>query len=192
MRNEWLGGLCPSLTEREGIQEITTTGDSEMITSGKTRRFAKSPLLLAAALGLLATTSGCIIDGSDNNGGGTCVPDLYVYWSLVDAFDTPVTCAAAQAGWVRGTVGGINDEVPCPSTSSVGDPLYFPLPQATTYAVNAWVVALDGATEISGLSRTNPPPITVGCSGQTSTPIIKFCVGAGCAPVAYKGELKKK
>ena len=163
-----------------------------MITSGKTRRFAKSPLLLAAALGLLATTSGCIIDGSDNNGGGTCLPDLYVNWQVVDAFDTPITCAAAGAGWVQAMVNGVTNQVVCPPQSSTGNPVLIQLQQTGTFGVNVRLLALDGTTELSGTSPSNPPPWTVDCSGASSTPVALLCVGQGCTPVAYKGELKKK
>lgn len=170
-----------------------------MMTSGKTR--SKSPVLLAAFLGLAATASGCIIDGSSDGGprGGSCFPDLTVYWRVTDIIngsETPITCAQAGAGSVQGLVGGIEDQVLCPPGNSTGDPLFFPLDRTGWYDVHVRLLDTSGTVELSGTNPDNPPEIFVDCSGLTTPPVELFlCVGPNCpiaSQLALKGQLALK
>ncbi len=79
-----------------------------------TRRSLRAPLLLAACLGLAASTSGCIIDDS-----GSCDPTIFVPWSLERNL-APVTCASAGAFYVEAFVNSQAFEVDCLAAQTLG------------------------------------------------------------------------
>jgi hypothetical protein len=83
-----------------------------------TRRSLRAPLLLAAFLGLATSASGCIIE---SDGGGACLPDIFIPWSLEDATTGAlVTCATAGAYTVEAFVNTQAYEVPCAAAQTLG------------------------------------------------------------------------
>jgi hypothetical protein len=141
--------------------------------------------LLAVAAGLAVSASGCIVDDGNPGpyGGGACYPDLYVNWQVVQTannVDTPITCATAGAATLTGQVDVFTDTVTCPAGSSGssagGQPLYFPLNQVGTYAVN--VQLRDASGNILSQTGVNgsPPSIYVDCSGNTQSPTLVLSI----------------
>jgi hypothetical protein len=74
--------------------------------------------ILAAAAGLAATVSGCVIDDSGSTGSNCGPTDLLVDWQLLDTSGTPITCAAAGVTTVQALVNGTAWSQTCISTES--------------------------------------------------------------------------
>ena len=159
------------------------------------------PVMLLA--GVVLSASGCIIDGSssppppDSDGDGVpdsydacptlpedyigavdgcpqtnpCSPDLYVNWRIVESGTNAVlTCDQVPATTVRIAVNGQSTDFPCPVGASQGQSPFY-LDVTGTYTVATTL--LDGSAV---LSRMDPAPIFVDCSGQTQTPLIDMVV----------------
>jgi hypothetical protein len=154
------------------------------------------PAMLLA--GVVFAAPGCIIDGSsspDSDGDGIpdfrdacptvpgvgvndgcpdttpCTPDLYVNWRIVESGSNAVlTCDVVPATTLRVNVSGQSTDFPCPAGVSQGQIPYY-LDVTDTYTVA--LTLLDGSTV---LSRMDPAPIFVDCSGLTQTPLIDMVV----------------
>jgi hypothetical protein len=130
----------------------------------------RAPLYLVALAGVAFSVSGCIIDGSTSPP-PTCTPDLYVNWRIVESGSNAVlTCDVVPATTLRVNVSGQSTDFPCPAGVSQGQIPYY-LDVTDTYTVA--LTLLDGSTV---LSRMDPAPIFVDCSGLTQTPLIDMVV----------------
>jgi hypothetical protein len=98
-------------------------------------------LAILAAAAVAATVSGCVIDTTGSGTGG-CAPDLLVDWQLVDANNTPITCAAAGVATVQALVNGTAWSQTCLPNESF-DTIDVPLAGTGTYEVS--VDAFDSA-----------------------------------------------
>jgi len=91
------------------------------MTTRKISKLARIPALLALALGLALSASGCIIDDSGGSG-PSCYPDLQLSYVVLDnATGNAISCAYAGADTVRVTVNGravdfVCDAGPSPRT----------------------------------------------------------------------------
>jgi hypothetical protein len=70
-----------------------------MKTIHRIRPFALGSVLLAAAVGLALTATGCVVDPGPGYGSG-CQSDLYVDWQIQNETGGLVTCDAAGAATV--------------------------------------------------------------------------------------------
>jgi hypothetical protein len=104
----------PELIDKRRNQEIA------MKTTHRLRPFVLGPVLLAAAVGLALTSSGCVVDGSD------CQSDLFVDWQIQNSTGGPVTCDAAGAATVLITIDGAPYPQMCVPGYSYGSQ-YIPL-----------------------------------------------------------------
>jgi hypothetical protein len=133
-----------------------------MTTKSRIRSLAFGLVGLAA---LAMSGSGCVIESS---GGGSCLPDLFVPWDVVQnvAGDPLITCAQAGAARAELDVNGETFIQTCPANATGGE-FQIPLASSGTYRLDAFLVASNGAV----LSEAHPPDVTVGCGGLT-TPVI--------------------
>jgi len=128
-------------------------------------------MLFAAVAGLAVSASGCIIDGSSNNG---CSPDLTVSWRIVSNLDNQViTCAeAGGADTVTAMIDGNGlaltpfDAV-CPGNQSQGS---FIVPLDLTGTYNVSLELHSGGGNGTLLSETPVLVQGVDCSGLSATP----------------------
>jgi hypothetical protein len=129
-----------------------------MITS-RIRKIAQTPALLAVALGLALSASGCVIDDSGGTGPG-CYPDLSLSYVILDnASQTPISCATAHADTVRITVNGAAIDYYCDTGAGV-QPVTIPLDQPGT--VDVYVELYGGGRLLSSVPTMR---IQVGCNG---------------------------
>lgn len=84
-----------------------------MKTTNRVRPFALGPVLLAAAVGLALTSSGCVVDTGPDYGAG-CQSDLWVDWQIQNPSGGLVTCDAAGAATVVTTIDGVPYPQMCP------------------------------------------------------------------------------
>jgi hypothetical protein len=118
-----------------------------------TRRSLRAPLLLAAFLGLATSASGCIID---SDGGGACLPNIYIPWALErSGTGQPVTCATAGAYYIEGFVNTQPYEDTCLAGQTLGT-LTIPAGGPGNYTI---VVSLLDAARYDVVPPT--PPLTV-------------------------------
>jgi hypothetical protein len=129
------------------------------MTTSRIRKFAQTPALLAVALGLALSASGCIIDDSGGPGAG-CYPDLSLSYVITDyATGSTISCATAGADTVRFVVNGSAVDKDC-NTGAVVQPVTIPLNQTGTVDV---YVELYGAGQL--LSSVPTMTVQVGCGG---------------------------
>lgn len=94
-----------------------------MTTTSRIRNFGLTSVrlvLVAGAVALAVTTSGCIIDDTGSGYGGGCATSLFVDWQIQNSAGAPVTCAGAGAATVLVTVDTVNYQQTCPPSSSQG------------------------------------------------------------------------
>jgi hypothetical protein len=139
-----------------------------MKASKENRRSLGASVLFAAVAGLAVSASGCIIDGSSNNG---CSPDLTVSWRIVSDLDGQViTCAEANnadsvTAWIRSpSFPEQAFDAPCPANQSQGSFLV-QLPNTDSY-----IVSLDLNAGPTVISSTTELVQGVDCSGISATP----------------------
>jgi len=131
------------------------------MTKSKTWKLARIPALLAVALGLALSASGCIIDDTGGPGPG-CFPDLTLSYVVLDnATGNAISCAAAGADTVRVTANGQALDYVCDAGASPRT-LVVQFDQAGYVDV---YVELYGNGKL--LSHVNGPMtgLYVGCSG---------------------------
>jgi hypothetical protein len=139
------------------------------MTTSRIRKIAQTPAvfraLLAVALGLALSASGCIIDDSGGPGPG-CFPDLTLSYVISDnATGTQISCATAGADTVRVTINGTPIDYPC-NTGAGQQALTIQLDQPGTVDV---FVELYGSSQL--LSSVPTMTVQVGCGGyQIGTP----------------------
>jgi hypothetical protein len=123
---------------------------------------------LAIAVGLAVSASGCVIDSSNS---GTCFPDLFVPWQIVEDVpgDPPLTCAQAGATSVEIDVNGQAFLDSCPANATGGQ-FSIPLADAGNYTLDGFLLSGNVV-----LSEVHPPSFSVGCS-DVQTPTVTFPV----------------
>ncbi len=109
------------------------------------------------------------LGGAAGTGGGTCLPDLVVPWSVVQNVlgDPLITCAQAGADHTELDVNGVTFAQSCPANANGGE-FVIPLADRGTYTLDAFLVTPNG----SALSEAHPPTISVGCDGLRTPTII--------------------
>jgi hypothetical protein len=142
-----------------------------MKASQQNRRSLGASMLFAAVAGLAVSASGCIIDGSSNNG---CSPDLTVSWRIVSNLDGQIiTCAEAGGAdtvtaWVDGSGLPLTPtSVVCPANQSQGS---FPVFFDATGTYNVSLELHSGGPNGTLLSETPVLVQPVDCSGLSATP----------------------
>lgn len=137
------------------------------MTTSRIRKIAQTPAvrpallpgLLAVALGLALSASGCIIDDSGGPGPG-CFPDLTLSYLISDnATGAQISCATAGADTVRVTVNGTPIDYGC-TTGPGQQPVTIQLDQPGTVDV---YVELYGGGQL--LSSVPTMTVQVGCGG---------------------------
>lgn len=127
-----------------------------------TRRSLRAPLLIAAFAGLAATTSGCIIDGSDP----PCDPAIFVPWAL-ESGGYPITCYNAGVRYIGADVNGSPFDTDCPANLTSGT-MEIPAQGAGSYTL----VVRALSTALTDVVSPTPPltvNITTAC-GTVTTP----------------------
>jgi hypothetical protein len=110
-----------------------------MNTTNRVRPFVLGPILLAAAVGLALTSSGCVVDtGPDYSSG--CQSILEVDWQIQNPSGGLVTCDAAGAATVVIAIDGVNYPQMCKPGFSYG---YQDIPLQSNYASYNVTVNLD-------------------------------------------------
>jgi hypothetical protein len=112
-----------------------------MKTTNRVRPFVLGPVLLAAAVGLALTSSGCVVDTSSDYGSG-CQSILEVDWQIQNSAGGFVTCDAAGAATVVITIDGVNYPQMCQAGFSYG---YKDIPLQSNYASYNVTVNLEDA-----------------------------------------------
>jgi hypothetical protein len=132
-----------------------------MRTKSRIRSLAYGMVGLAA---LAISGTGCIIESS----GGSCLPDLFVPWEVVQNVqgDPLITCAEAGATSVDLDVNGQTYTQAC-SANATGGQFVVPLADSGSYTLDAFLLAPNGGV----ISEAHPPTISVSCAGAT-TPVI--------------------
>ncbi|HEY4185133.1 MAG TPA: hypothetical protein VGP07_08700 [Polyangia bacterium] len=123
-----------------------------MKTTNRVRPFVLGPVLLAAAVGLALTSSGCVVDsGPDYNSG--CQSDLWVDWQIQNSSGGLVTCDAAGAATVLITIDGAPYPQMCQAGFSFGKQ---DIPLQSNYASYDVTVNLEDAagTSLAQVSTT--------------------------------------
>jgi hypothetical protein len=90
-----------------------------MHTINRVRPFVLGTVLLAAAVGLALTSSGCVVGGGTDYGSG-CQSDLWVDWQIQNSSGGFVTCDAAGGATVVITIDGVPYPQVCPAGFSYG------------------------------------------------------------------------
>jgi hypothetical protein len=123
-----------------------------MKTTHRVRPFVLGPVLLAAAVGLALTSSGCVVDTGPGYGSG-CQSILEVDWQIQNPSGGLVTCEVAGGATVVTTIDGVNYPQVCPPTLSFG---YQDIPLQSNYAsYNVTVNLEDSAgTSLAQVSTT--------------------------------------
>jgi hypothetical protein len=137
-----------------------------MRTKSRIRSLAFGLVGLAA---LATSGTGCVIESS--GGGGPCLPDLVVPWSVVQnnpPIDTPITCGTAGADSVDLDVNGEFFMTQLCSPSQGAGNFVVPLANAGSFTLDVFLVAPNGAV----LSEAHPPTVTVGCGGFTTPTVV--------------------
>jgi hypothetical protein len=135
------------------------------------RRSLGASVLFAAVAGLAVSASGCIIDGSSNNG---CSPDLTVSWRIISDLDGQViTCGEAGGAdtvtaWIDSASYALTPwDSSCPANQAQGS-FVVPLPHTDTYDVTLELHT--GGPNGTLLSETPILVQPVDCSGLSQTP----------------------
>jgi len=108
-----------------------------MKTTNRVRPFVLGPVLLAAAVVLALTSSGCVVDTSSD-----CQSILEVDWQIQNSAGGFVTCDAAGAATVVITIDGVNYPQMCQAGFSYG---YKDIPLQSNYASYNVTVNLEDA-----------------------------------------------
>jgi hypothetical protein len=116
-----------------------------MKTTHRLRPFVLGPVLLAAAVGLALTSSGCVVDTSSDYGSG-CQSILEVDWQIQNPAGGFVTCDAAGAATVVITIDGVDYPQMCQAGFSYG---YKDIPLQSNYASYNVTVNLEDSGGIS-------------------------------------------
>lgn len=146
-----------------------------MTTTSRIRNFGLTSVrfvLLAGAVAVAVTTSGCIVDDSGYNSGyGSCLPDLLVDWQIQNSTGAPVTCAGAGAATVTATVNGSEFPQTCLATESFGS-IDVPLAGVGSYDVIVSLFAASG-TSLATPQEYSPPLAINNCyTNETPTPAV--------------------
>jgi hypothetical protein len=139
MHDERIWRLRASVSIRAKGSVLSSKGDREMTTKSTTKARLGTLTVLAAAVGLGASVSGCVIQDSSS---GNCAPDLLVDWQLVDTSNAAITCAAAGVATVQATVNGTAWSQTCLPNDSFGT-IDVPLGGIGSYTIS--VDAFDAA-----------------------------------------------
>jgi len=137
-----------------------------MSTKSRIRSWAFGLVGLAA---LATSGAGCVIESS--GGGGSCLPDLVVPWSVVQnnpPIDTPITCGTAGADSVDLDVNGQFFMTQACAPSQGSGSFLVPAASTGTFRLDVFLVAPGGAV----LSEAHPPDVTVGCNGLTTPTVV--------------------
>ena len=120
----------------------------------RVRPFVLGPVLLAAAVGLALTSSGCVVDTGPGYGyGSDCQSILEVDWQIQNQSGGFVTCDGAGAATVVITIDGVNYPQMCKPGFSYG---YQDIPLQSNYASYNVTVNLDDpvGTSLAQVSTT--------------------------------------
>jgi hypothetical protein len=123
-----------------------------MKTTHRVRPFVLGPVLLAAAVGLALTSSGCVVDPGRGYG-SDCQSILEVDWQIQNPSGGLVTCDAAGAATVVTTIDGVNYPQMCKAGFSYG---YQDIPLQSNYASYNVTVNLEDSvgTSLAQVSTT--------------------------------------
>jgi hypothetical protein len=123
-----------------------------MKTTNRVRPLALGPVLLAAAVGLALTTSGCVVDTGPGYG-ADCQSDLWVDWQIQNSSGGLVTCDAAGAATVLTTIDGAPYPQMCQAGFAFGKQ---DIPLQTNYATYDVTVDLEDSagTSLAQVSTT--------------------------------------
>ena len=123
-----------------------------MNTTHRLRPFVLGPVLLAAAVGLALTSSGCVVDTGPGYG-SDCQSILEVDWQIQNPSGGLVTCDAAGAATVVTTIDGVNYPQMCKAGFSYG---YQDIPLQSNYASYNVTVNLEDSvgTSLAQVSTT--------------------------------------
>jgi hypothetical protein len=137
-------------------------------------------VLLAGAVALAVTASGCFGDpgngyGNGNGYGGSCAPDLLVDWQIQNSTGAPETCDGAGAATVNAAISSAayptpaNNPQPCAAGFAAGQIDAF-LPATGTYDVTVSLLDSTGKSLAPALSNTFV--ITSCGTSETPTPAV--------------------
>lgn len=130
------------------------------MTTSRIRKSAQTPALLAVALGLAVSASGCIIDDSGGTGPG-CYPELTLSYVVLDnATNNAISCATAGADTVRISVNGYPVDYTC-NTGAGAQTVVIPLDYPGD--VNVYVELFGNGQSLSHVNQGMT--VYVGCNG---------------------------